>query len=246
MSYRNELNAYRSLRTVFRILIAMSMICMMAMAQADEMRYVWALQGANLRDTASANGKVMTKLNYGDAVTVLPPSGERVPYDLSFFPKVAGQTIKPDAMPVLSGAWVKVQANGQQGYVFDKLLLRYEPIKKGEETAKYLARIFGLTEKLSKGKDGSEISTYTAKGKNKAYVEVTYYPQSSGSTSYATIPELTFDEAFVFFNAIMPPDLSESYTYHRGDNFEYRGRGGCGCRLTLDEGAVRFDWFDEP
>jgi hypothetical protein len=234
---------------VIRIFATMWIVLTMSAAQADEQRYVWALQGANLRDAASANAKVITKLNYGDMVNVLTSNVEQTPYEMSFFPKVAGQTATPDTMPVLSGTWVKVQSNGQQGYMFDKLLLRYEPIKKGEETDKYLARIFGLKAKLPNGKlgdDGAEVTTYGGGGKSKAYVEVHYYPQSSGSMSYATIPELTFEEAFVIVNAIMPPDLSSSFTYHRGTNFEYHGRGGSDCRLKLENGVVRFDWLDEP
>jgi len=249
MSYRKQLNFAPILRAVIGILVVMWVSLITGNAYADEQRYVWALQGVNLRDAPSANAKVITKLNYGDAVAILPSSEAQVPYEMSFFPKAAGQAAKPGAMPVLSGAWIKVQANGQQGYVFDKLLLRYTPIKKGEVTAKYFARIFGLTPKTTKGKgdkDGAEITTYSDHGAKKTAVEVDYYPASSGSMSYATIAGMSFEDAFVMVNAIEPPDLSSPFTYHQGKSFEYQGREGPNCQLSIDNGVVEFDWFDEP
>lgn len=253
MSDRNELTdsltALGFVRVIARIFALTWLFLCMGAAHADELRYVWALQGANLRDAPSATAKIVAKLNYGDAVNVLPASGERVPYDMSFFPKAAGQAAKSDAMPVLSGAWVKVEANNQQGYVFDKLLLHYAPIKKGENIPNYFARIFGLTAKQPKGKvnkDGAEVTIYVGTGKNKTEVEVDYYPQSSGSTSSATIPGMSFDEAFVMVNAIMPPDLSSSYSYHQGSDFDYMGRDGSMCKLSFQNGVVSLDWADEP
>lgn len=225
-------------------------IFLASVAYADEVRYVWALQGLNLRDAASANAKVITRLNYGSAVELLPASGEHVPYEMAFFPTTAAQTIKPGTMPIISGEWIKVQAGRQQGYVFDKLLLPYSPIKKGENEEKYFARIFELTAKSSHGKrdkDGAELTVYgDPNAKNKAYIEIRDYPESSGSANSITIPNMPFEQAFIMVNALVPPDLSVAYTYRQGNAFEYQGRDACICRLNVQKNGVIFQWASEP
>lgn len=241
--------ALRVLKTFLILCCALFIFPLAHAGEADKSSYVWALQGVNLRDSPSASGHVITKLNYGTAVTVLAQDDNAAPYEMEFFPKIGSSTAETGAKPILSGAWIKVKANDQQGYVFNKLLLTYPPAKKNEGPESYFARIFGLT--ATKGakknaKEGTEETNYTSTGARKIQMKVILYVQSSGSVGNIFIPDMSFDDAFVLVNALLPPELGLGYTYGKGTSFEYSLRDGGAGFLKEEKGGVEVEWGFEP
>jgi hypothetical protein len=217
------------------------------LAPSETAQTVWAAQGMNLRDGPSASGRIVKKLVYGTPVSVLPQSDKPVAYEMEFFPKITRPASdgKPRAQVLLDGEWIRIKAGDQQGYVFNKLLLPFPPIKADEDTEHYLARIFELTARPAVNHGGAIDTEYVSHGPRKIQLVRHESSEASAIGGEVFIPDMSFDEAFVFFNAVLPPTLDADFSYQKGALFEYQYQAPGGARLTMEKGGVRFYWQDE-
>jgi len=182
--------------------------------------YVWVAKGLNLRQQPSPSAPVIKTLPYGTVVMVLNQDEKSVPYDFEFFQRkdtsetltqISGEQPKV----VLRGKWIKVRAAEQEGYVFDKLLLDLAPKNTDESFTNFLVRVFNLThckkgKKQHKSKEGGKYTgVYTTCTSNENNVvlwteDVDGDESVKGSGGEISIPEFSFEKAFIFFNVIMP------------------------------------------
>jgi len=217
------------------------------LAPSETAQTVWAAQGMSLRDGPSASAHIVKKLVYGTPVSALPQSDKPVAYEMEFFSKIARPASggKPRAQVLLDGEWIKIRAGDREGYVFDKLLLPFPPIKVDEDTEHYLARIFKLTARPAVNHGGAIDTEYVSHGPR--IIQLVRHESSEASAigGEVFIPDMSFDEAFVFFNAILPPTLDADFSYLKGALFEYQYQAPGGARLTKEKGGVRFYWQDE-
>jgi hypothetical protein len=134
--------------------------------------YVLAPSGLVLREKASAQGNKITTVALGETVTVLKENFRKVPHSVLEF---KGYNIR--------GFWVKVRtADGQEGYVFDGYLSRYQApghlrLKEGQDTLmpviQYMAAHSDFRgPRVQLAKTPNRYERYKQVFKNKAEVEV--------------------------------------------------------------------------
>ncbi|MEN6319320.1 MAG: SH3 domain-containing protein [Syntrophaceae bacterium] len=222
--------------------------------------YVWAAKGLNLRQHPSPSASVIKVLPYGTAITVLNQDEKSVPYDFEFFRrKDTSETLtqisgeQPNV--VLRGQWIKVRDAEQEGYVFDKLLLDIAPKNTNEDFKDYLVRVFSLTnhkkeKKQHKNKEhGKYIAVYTTcTSKENSVVlwtqDIDGDATVRGSGGNISIPEFSFEKAFIFFNVIMPALSDHGFKYKSGREFEYLlDPIGNTALLKKTKRGVSFEWF---
>jgi hypothetical protein len=127
------------------------------------------------------------------------------------------------------------------------------------ESVDYLIRIFNLTNHRKKTKQGKEKSCdgakYTAvyhtfkSNDNKAVLETEEINDGSqcntGNGVNISIPEFSFEKAFVFFNAFIPPEQKVGFDYQAGQKFSYAlDEASAGnAELKKTKNGVYFSWF---
>jgi CRISPR/Cas system Type II protein with McrA/HNH and RuvC-like nuclease domain len=201
--------------------------------------YVW-VANLNLRQQPSPSAPVIKKLIYGTPVEILKQDEKPVPYKLPFFSyKDTAAAIPKDGIQnqvVLDGEWIKVKtAQQEEGYIINKLLLDIEPMKFTEGVTDYFVRVFQLTKhekKTIKQKDKEcpnhvdniAYETFTS-NINKVLLKTeenkdAYCGGYYTSNTKISIPEFSFEKAFVFFNKIMPPEIND-FEYKADELFSY-------------------------
>ena len=92
-----------------KMILAIALVLNLAIvtAQQEEV-YVAAESGLSLRDQPDVNGKMLTKLAYGQAIGVLEETDKNL--------------VVLDAGKKISGTWVKVETRNHIGYVFNGYL----------------------------------------------------------------------------------------------------------------------------
>ena len=199
------------------MLICLSLILVVSgqaqAASAGETLYVWAKNGLNLREQASASSAILSKLNYGAAVTILAPEAE-VKYDFPLFPSSG----KANTGVLLNGKWLKVKAGEQEGFVFDKLLLGYAPYlsrdggKDWYDISAYLEMAFALgklKETRKKLSDNEEaIIQHYGKASSGVTLQATQHKIESivGGIIF-TDPNMSLEQALVFFYGDFPTNF---------------------------------------
>lgn len=228
--------------------------------------YVWAISGVNLREQPADTAAMVKKLPYGTPVTVLAQDNPPVSYALAFFAykntaDSATQTAEPRPQVVLNTHWLKVQAAQQQGYVLNNTLLPFVPMHPNEDFEKYLIRAFNLTEHQRQKKsqksdcgEGERATKYTTvydtftSPKNKVVLKTRESGGDSCTTGHGgeiALPDLSFEQAFVFFNATLPPEVDVGFTYHANKRFEYGldQAGASEATLKKTKTGVHFEWY---
>jgi hypothetical protein len=101
-------------------------LLLLTVAKAEEY-YNWAINGLNIRETPSANGKALGKIPYGQKLEIDLRNQEYSNYYEELF--LVG--IKPDKSADIkfTGPWLKVEFNGLIGYVFGGYLSRFPSYK---------------------------------------------------------------------------------------------------------------------
>ena len=144
--------------------------------QTQQNYYIWAAGGGvNLRAAPSDNAEVLKLLPYGTKVAVQAANHSKYPYLYKYARSVAGSGT--DEL-VLSGCWVKVQANGQTGYVFSRFIQPFIPMRSDEGVFGYLERAFALKavdKKVTRKKvdDYTEVETFKLFTSKDARVKLT-------------------------------------------------------------------------
>lgn len=210
----------------------------------DKVRYVWSMQGLNLREAPTPDAAVIAKLEYGTPLLLLEQDEAPHAYSVEMFPATNQLAKGCEARPevTLSGHWVKVKSKNKQGYVFDKLVLPYLPQKPFENLSSYTANVFDLAIKNGKGivKDGSTITDYVPHSERKVTMSTTVSQEySSGYSTEIFIPSMSFDEGVVYFFALAAPSTmwlcsskpNESLAFHS----EYESY-----TITAQNGGVQY------
>lgn len=89
-------------------ILAIALICNVALVTAQQEAYVAAESGLSLRDQPDINAKMLTKLAYGDVIGILEETDKNL--------------VVLDGGEKISGKWVKVETNNHIGYVFNGYL----------------------------------------------------------------------------------------------------------------------------
>jgi len=96
--------------------------------------YVWAKSGLKLRSSPNTKSNIIQALVTGTEVKVIEKTNKNFAYKLY-------EASKYEKHPfLLYGKWVKIEANGNTGYVFDSFLLKI-PIKSGFKFENFIATI---------------------------------------------------------------------------------------------------------
>lgn len=252
------------MRYFFIIGLWVGYVCIGLAQQMDsepmqQINYVWA-NHVNLRESPSVEAKVITKLSYGTAVELLASPSNTIPYQMVYMNSRNAET-----EPVsLKGHWQKVRTADYEGYLFSELLLNIEPIKQGEYINNYLIRVFNLQpeigsethEKIEEG-DGYTLVTskqpYTSLDNKIVFTVITTYSKPEemmwpGSGGEVKVVDMSFAQAMVFFNALIPPYMQDhfpSYVYQRDEHYEYIMDGpGNSASLVKTPTGLLFSWFD--
>lgn len=89
-------------------ILAIALVFNLAVLTAQQTAYVSAESGLSLRDQPDINGKLLSKLAYGEAIGVLEKTDEKL--------------VILDGGKKVSGEWVKVETRNHIGYVFNGYL----------------------------------------------------------------------------------------------------------------------------
>lgn len=176
--------------------------------KAGDQLTAFALAGLTLRDKPDKQGAKLANIPLGTAVKVLPDDLFKIPFSVS-----EKNNVK------LNGFWVKVSANGKEGYVFDGFLSHLSVPGKSDPLT-YLSK---WSKKVSTSKtpppkkedqDASIFEYELTKFENGTSYEMSAY--EGGATTLINIPTnlATFEEAFTLGKAFFPPanDESDEYT----------------------------------
>lgn len=229
--------------------------------QVGSRLYVWAVQGINLRQRPSASAPVIDKLAHGTPVTVSEQDEPPVPHRLEFFPPrdaahTFTQIAREQPRVSLDGRWIKIEAGRQDGYAFDKLLLRWPPKNPDEAIKAYLVRAFELTahrrQKKSREDEESGLRyatiyrTWTSK-ENRVVLKAEASDgdaSTRGDGGHISMPGSSFDEGFVLANGILPPLADHGFRYRAGQEFEYLlDQIGNTAKLKKTEDGISLEWY---
>jgi len=103
--------------------------------EINEVYYVWAKNGLNLRSSPTVEGKIITHIPFGDNLTFLKKTEHK--YINKFV-----ENGKFEKNPILLRSnWVRVKYKDLEGYLIDGYLLNLKCPDKNENIEKYLIRI---------------------------------------------------------------------------------------------------------
>jgi hypothetical protein len=212
-------------------------------AHPAQVRYVWGMQGLNLREAPAADAHVVAKLEYGTPLLLTEQDAEPKTYSVELFP-AGNQLVKGcDSRPqvALNGRWIKVKTLNQQGYVFDRLTLPYLPSKQYEAWQSYIIDSFDLTKNgKSIVKDKTDITDYLTQGTRK--VTMTQSESQEYSSGYSTdvfIPDMGFEEGLVYFFALSSPPTMWNCNYKQNASFEFNTEYE-NFQISAERGGVHF------
>jgi len=110
---------------------------------SKDYEYVWAINGLNLREAPNTKSKVIKKLTFGDSLKIIERTSIK-------YTNILIKKTKPEKHSIyLQSNWVKVIANGNEGFVIDGYLLDMPCPNQREQIDDYLSRMsnrFGLSE----------------------------------------------------------------------------------------------------
>jgi hypothetical protein len=212
-------------------------------AHPGQVRYVWGMQGVNLRETPAADAHVVAKLEYGTPLLLAGQDAEPKAYKIDLFPEgnqlVKGCETRPQI--ALNGHWIKVKTRNQQGYVFDRLTLPYLPSKQHEGLQTYMTGTFDLAVKNGKStvKDGDTVTDYIAQGERKVTMTTSESQEySSGYSTNVFIPDMGFEEGVTYFFALSSPPTMWNCSYKQNTSFEFSTEYEH-VQITAENGGVR-------
>jgi hypothetical protein len=175
---------------------------------SNDLLYVWANRGLNIRDSNSIRGNVIGTIGYNEKVIVL--TNKFYNDENSILLKINNLTTRKNIYtkedekePIIeiTGIWVKVNYNGLIGYVFDGYLSRLQGpsiyAKVFEQNLKDLfENNFGIiSEKDSSYQDHRKIENYYHAG-------ISYINKGAngGFNSTYIIPNVSVDEILLLLN----------------------------------------------
>jgi hypothetical protein len=223
--------------------------------KTDSTFYVWTVSGINLRAQPSISAAVVKKLPYGTPVTVFNQDKKPISYPFVFF------SVQADTNPqvVLPSQWIKVKAAQQEGYVLDKTLLSFVPCQPHDHIESCLIRVFKLTKQQREKKSqlancGDSYTRYTSieetftSPHNQVLLKTTVNDGDEctrGEHGEVLIPGLSFEKAFIFFNAILPPEVvNATFNYQADEVFGYSldAAASANADLKKTKNGVHFEW----
>ena len=158
---------------------------------------VWATSGLNMREGPGTDFPKITKLEYGTQVEVIDNYIQSTPLDLNVFKR----NKKTDAF-TMHGFWVRVKIGRQEGYVFDGYLSRLPVIniENGwcEDLLKYTKREFNILDEQQED-NGYGYTLNCSFEKN----IILFKREGKFGANTFTIPNISKNEAFVFFNIVL-------------------------------------------
>lgn len=196
-----------------KIFVFAAILLSLIVAAQDNIQYVAAKAGLNIREKPDINAKVLDKIPYAAKIS-LPESGEE------------SKKVITEGM---TGYWKKITYNNKTGYIIDTYLFPFAPPKAGTKTIKeYLSQLadpFG-SELINKGGNeevGYELRKQLYKNGGESHVFQGY---EYGSVTYF-IPDLTTQQGFLLLRMI--PEFAEvigekdvfptnSKTFKKGEN----------------------------
>lgn len=216
--------------------------------------YVWANKGAKLREQPSIQSKLIHILPYGASVSTLKQDEKMISHQIDFFSQKKNSNANQPKV-ILKGHWIKVKYKNNEGYIFDKLLLSFSPVKNNEDIDEYVIREFKLNnvkkfKKVTKEKFENKVFEYieyhevfTSK-ENSVILDVI---QGEGYGGEITISDLSFDNAIVFFSKLLPPtDENIYFDYKSNSSLEYQiNEVPSNAFLSKTRNGVSFSWFFE-
>jgi len=176
-----------------------------AMYQEGTILKVWAVNGLNMRDGPGKDFPISRKLHYGDEVKITDPFIGDFPMSI----KVIDKKGKKNDFE-LKGNWVRVMLDDVEGYVFDGYLSRLPVInikkgKEGEHNSWFPESLSDYVERTI----GSKINA--VQKVRKGYINTTieankwislYKSEGDCNESRITLEDMTFGEAYLFFNVL--------------------------------------------
>lgn len=212
------------------LVVIISFTCFAKEYKEGDTLYVWANSGMNFRKTPSPTGEIIMPLKYGTRVEVIKQD-KRIPFSYPLFKNKEGV----EAF-ILKGHWLKVRVGEKEGYVFDKLLLKYPTCDyfNKEYVINYFKKNFGVRlveDKLEEVKDEEDeiYNIYTMRYASKDEKTVINFDISNGYDYYSvhdigsiTVSDMEFDEAILFLSTFKGPEenyldtmeIKEGYIYY--------------------------------
>lgn len=232
--------------------------------------YVWAVNGMNFREEGKSDGKVISLLSYGTEVEVMGQS-DKVEYTYVLKNPSKSYYSEGSNLPkpvTLNGYWLKVRVGDTTGYVFDKLLLSYEPyLGMNSDNRQYFINYLARNLKLQLVNDELKVTKETEDGddyyynsykqlylskdsKNKVILDDSdgYDIDTVWHRGSITIGNMSFQEGLVFFTAIMKSSVKDYYYDYKEDTkFEYElDEVSNGASLNKIQNGVNFEWAYYP
>jgi hypothetical protein len=149
-----------------------------ASADSSQARYVWA-KNLVLRGAPDSKSAELAKLPFGSAITIISSHEAAVNYQDAVLHLYASAD-SPAGDLVLSGQWQHVQAQQNDGWVFDAYLSRYpspqaaDPVnhKEAESELDFAKRVFGVKlEQSWKAGDSRKTADFSAMRKHTKVAE---------------------------------------------------------------------------
>ncbi|MFT4536935.1 MAG: hypothetical protein ACJA1A_002367 [Saprospiraceae bacterium] len=131
--------------------VIVTLTTMICLGQGSEpYKYIWAKGGINLRQNPSTTSRIISKVPFGDSLTILNTTRIGFAYLLT----KAG---KERRRLLLQSRWVKVAVNNEIGYMTDGYILDYPCPRKNESLTNYLDRL-SIKDKASDPKQMFEMN----------------------------------------------------------------------------------------
>lgn len=185
-------------------------------SSGDEL-YIWATSGLNMRSAPDAKAEKVGKIPFGSQVKVVDTEPKAHPFKYTM---VRAQHEGKEVKWTVNGYWVKVDFDGQQGYVFDAYLGKFAVVTDGPDHHPdlnlELLKAYGKDnwggldqekkettlnyDSYSVDPDKGRSDKFTLTFKNGSYYE-TASESFSGHTALF-IKDISLEEAYLIFNAL--------------------------------------------
>ncbi len=189
---------------LFFILLLISQNLIGANYQKGDSLYVWADSGLKIRSEPSLKGEKMNLIPYGEKVKIIQENLRTIPLKVNEL-KLKSTNGKVEVFDI-EGFWVKVDWNGEEGYVFDGYLSKIETLsidsltKATERLMDYLHRISFLRRHVKERLPNSDYirdSLHFSNGMN------IFNASSTGwGTQEFVIPDCTITEGYLIANKL--------------------------------------------
>ena len=188
----------------------------------------WASNGVNLREAPNTTAPIIEKLGLGRAVTVL--SEEQIPLGAPFVFHQDSKSETPLTPITFEAAWVKVRANGHEGYVVNRLLMpNNTPNFQTELPEAFFVKTFAmkLIKKEShqlKLEETGEKYVRHSRVYDSALAHLEYHRDEVDygyEEGVLTLKNYDFEQAIVFVSGLFPIQMAPEYVPNHSLSYAY-------------------------